>query len=165
MSDQTPEQIPDVIPEPPVDRTETFTNWGNMTPPEPNPYLNSAQSANNSGYAPVPQSSATYPVESTVYGPPPTPPAYNPYQAYPTGYNPNKTNTLAIITLIVAFIWPFAAIITGFISLNQIKKTGEQGRGLALGGLVVGAVFTFIGVIFYIGFFVVAATHPGTAGY
>jgi uncharacterized membrane protein len=79
--------------------------------------------------------------------------------AYPTA---EKTNALAIISMILgilgvvtscpAVFFPFlllcngpfslAALITGLISLNQIKKTGEteKGRGMAIAGTVLGVV-------------------------
>ncbi len=60
-----------------------------------------------------------------------------PYSAQPAG---PKTNVLAIIALIGGFVIPLAGIIVGFIALNQIKTTGEAGRGLAIAGIVVGFV-------------------------
>ncbi|MBN9612391.1 MAG: DUF4190 domain-containing protein, partial [Actinobacteria bacterium] len=44
-----------------------------------------------------------------------------------------KTNTLSIIALVSAFVLPsIVPIVLGHISLSQIKKTGENGRGMAL---------------------------------
>lgn len=68
------------------------------------------------------------------------------------------TNILAILSLVAAFVFPLAAIILGHIGLSQIKKTGEQGRGLALAGTICGYVFTAIGlliIVVYVIFFVV----------
>lgn len=58
------------------------------------------------------------------------------------GYQPvsPKTNTLAIVTLIVSLVFSVAAIPLGHVALDQIKRTGEQGRGLALAGLIIGYV-------------------------
>ena len=58
------------------------------------------------------------------------------------GYQPfnAKTNTLAIVTLIVSLVLSVLAIPLGHIALGQIKKTGEQGRALAIAGLVIGYV-------------------------
>ncbi|MCY7413860.1 MAG: DUF4190 domain-containing protein [Salinibacterium sp.] len=79
-----------------------------------------------------------------------------PYTAAPIVSNP-KTNTLAIVTLILGFLgFNIIAVILGFVSLSQIKKTGEQGRVMAIIGLVLG----FIGVIIFalwILFFAIAA--------
>ena len=58
-----------------------------------------------------------------------------------------KTNTLAIIALIGAFVVSPAGIICGHIALNQIKKTGEAGRGLALWGTILGYVFTAFWIV------------------
>lgn len=60
------------------------------------------------------------------------------------------TNVLAIISLVAAFVFPLAGIITGHIALSQIKKTGENGRGLALAGTVLGYVFTILYIIIII---------------
>ena len=74
------------------------------------------------------------------------------YVPYPTG---PKTNVLAILSLIasiVGFIWllPFvgslAGAIMGHLSLNQLKKSGEKGRGMALAGVIVG----WVGLAFFI---------------
>jgi len=81
--------------------------------------------------------------------PTPTPTPYTAPAAGPA----RPTNVLSIIALIAAFVVPLAGIIVGAIALGQIKKTGESGHGLALAGLVLGAVFTLfyvIGVIIYV---------------
>lgn len=79
-----------------------------------------------------------------------------PYAAAPAyGYQQQgpKTNTLAIVSLVASLsslilgITSIVGIITGHIALSQIKKTGENGRGLALGGLISGYVLTALGII------------------
>lgn len=85
----------------------------------------------------------------------------NPYAA-PTMAPPAKTNVLAIISLVSAFFVSLAAIICGHIALNQIKRTGESGRGLALAGVIlgyVGLVFGLIFAILYVGLFSFAASQ------
>ena len=64
-----------------------------------------------------------------------------------------------VSSLIGIFIIPLlgslAGIITGHISLGQVKKTGEQGRGLALAGTIIGYVglgFIVIGLIVFLAF-------------
>ena len=37
-------------------------------------------------------------------------------------------------------IGPLLGLIFGFLALNQIKQTGQRGRGLAIAGIVIGAV-------------------------
>jgi hypothetical protein len=53
-----------------------------------------------------------------------------------------KLNTLAVVSLATAVtgFGAVAAIITGHISLAQIKKSNESGRPLALTGLILGYV-------------------------
>jgi peptidyl-prolyl cis-trans isomerase B (cyclophilin B) len=60
------------------------------------------------------------------------------------------TNVLAIIALIGAFVLAPVGIIVGHIALSQIKKTGENGRGLALAGTVLGYVFTALWLLFIV---------------
>ncbi|MDN4597252.1 DUF4190 domain-containing protein [Leifsonia virtsii] len=75
----------------------------------------------------------------------PQQPAYAPYPAQPAG-----TNVLAIISLIGAFVFPLAGVICGHIALSQIKRTGENGRGLAIAGLIIGYVYIAFVVLFVI---------------
>jgi hypothetical protein len=65
-------------------------------------------------------------------------PGYPAYPAYPPA---RDTNIWAILALISAFTIPPLAVIAGHVALSQIKKTGDQGRGLAIAGLVIGYVF------------------------
>lgn len=52
-------------------------------------------------------------------------------------YQQAGTNTLAILALIFAFLfWPLG-IVFGHMGYAQCRRTGEQGRGLALAGLIV----------------------------
>ena len=76
--------------------------------------------------------------------------------APPAASGEAKTETLAIISLIagilslivsfccgfLGFPFPIAAIILGLISLSKIKKDPEnlKGKGLAIGGIICGAV-------------------------
>lgn len=90
------------------------------------------------------------------------PPAAAPYAAAPTG---PKTNTLAIVSLVLAFFISLGAVICGHIALSQIKKTGENGRGLAIAGLVLGylgLVAGLIWIIISISFFAIAASNGVT---
>ncbi|WP_194383187.1 DUF4190 domain-containing protein [Microbacterium luteum] len=84
-----------------------------------------------------------------------------------------RTNTLAIVSLIASisafvilpFLGSLAGVITGHMSLSQISRTGEQGRGLALAGLIVGyvglalAVIGVIAVILFFGVFLTAVSQ------
>lgn len=50
----------------------------------------------------------------------------------------DRTNTLAIVTLIFGVLGGYLAIIFGHIAISQIKRTGERGGGMAIAGLVLG---------------------------
>ena len=60
------------------------------------------------------------------------------------------TNTLAIITIIAAFVLPIAGIITGHIALKQLKTSGESGHALAKWGLILSYIFVGLAVIGFI---------------
>ena len=68
-------------------------------------------------------------------------------------YSP--TNVLSIVSLVTGilgfsfapFLGSIAAVITGHIALHQIKRTQEQGRGMALAGLIMGYVVLGLFVI------------------
>ncbi|WP_127794208.1 DUF4190 domain-containing protein [Agromyces sp. LHK192] len=75
-----------------------------------------------------------------------------------------RTNVLAIVSLVSAFFISLAAIITGHIALNQIKKTGENGRGLAIAGLIIGYVGLVAGIIFFVVYVVIIIGLAATSG-
>lgn len=99
-------------------------------------------------------------------------PAYGaPANAYgqPGGAAP-KTNTFAIVSLVsslaglITGITFLVGIIFGHLSLSQIKKTGENGRGMALAGLIIGYVGLLLGIILTI-LIIVLAVAAAQAGY
>ena len=116
-----------------------------------------------------PASQQQYPAASS-YGQPgySAPPAYSQagYPAAPAyggGYPQRRTNSLAIVSLIagiagltlVPFIGSIVAVITGHMSLSQLKTSGEEGRGIALGGLITGYVglgLAVLGLLFALAF-------------
>jgi hypothetical protein len=83
--------------------------------------------------------------------------------AYAAAPNGQKTNVLAIVSLVSSFFISIVGIITGHIALSQIKKTGEQGRGLAIAGLIIGYIGLVVGIILAIFWFAVigAAINEG----
>ena len=89
------------------------------------------------------------------------------YAPAPTYVPSRPTNVLAIISLIASCIgFTVPGIIMGHIALHQIKTSGEQGRGLALAGVIVGycrfaitAVFVVVYVIAIVGLFVWAGDN------
>jgi peptidyl-prolyl cis-trans isomerase B (cyclophilin B) len=84
-------------------------------------------------------------------GYPPPYGAHPPYGGYPSvypGYPPQQpTNTLAIASLVCAFVFAPLGIVFGHMSLSQIKKTGEEGRGLALAGLIISYLITALTIL------------------
>ncbi len=54
-----------------------------------------------------------------------------------------------IFSIIAMFLWiaPVLAVIFGHIGLSQIKRTGEEGRGQAIAGLIIGYVSIALGLI------------------
>lgn len=60
---------------------------------------------------------------------------------------PAKKNTLAIVTLITGLLgFCVLPVILGFVSLGQIKKTGESGRGMAITGIVASIIWTVVAI-------------------
>lgn len=55
---------------------------------------------------------------------------------------PKPTNVLAIVALVSSFLLAPLGLILGFVSRQQIRQRGEEGAGLALAAIIVGAVFT-----------------------
>lgn len=77
-------------------------------------------------------------------------PAQPPYPiapAHPQGqyYRPAPgTNIWAILALVSVFTFAPLGIIAGHVALSQIKRTGEQGRAMAIVGLAFGYALTFV---------------------
>ena len=104
---------------------------------------------------PYPTPYGSYPPPPPPYGypsPPPYPGPYDPYQGYPG----QQTNSLAVASLItsiagvivgiplaifcyVGWLIPVVGAVLGGIALGQIKRSGQQGRGMAIAGIAIGA--------------------------
>lgn len=59
-----------------------------------------------------------------------------------------RTNSMAITSLICAFLMPLLGVIFGHVARSQIRRTGEQGAGMALAGLIIGYLSLAASVIF-----------------
>lgn len=87
--------------------------------------------------------------------PPPPPPGYGAGGGMP-GATPQGNNGLAIASLVLSIvgiccgIGSIIGIVLGFVALNQIKKTGQSGEGLAKAGIIIGFITLAIGIIFWI---------------
>jgi hypothetical protein len=83
------------------------------------------------------------------YGGPAFPPAGSPPPGYGYGYDtgPRRTNVMAILGLVFAFVFSPLGIVFSAIGLSQVAKRRENGRGLAIAGLVLSIVFFLVGVL------------------
>ncbi|MBF4633084.1 DUF4190 domain-containing protein [Agreia pratensis] len=84
----------------------------------------------------TPQPNQVPPAQAAV----PASPHYN--------YPPVRpTNVLGIVTLVLGVLgFAIVPVITGHIALAQIKRTGDDGRGITIAGLVLG----YIGLAGYV---------------
>jgi hypothetical protein len=77
------------------------------------------------------------------------------YPGYPQQYPaPRGTNTMAILALVFGILIAPLGLVFGFVARSQIKKTGEDGDGLALAGIIIGGIFTLL-FIAYVVFIVI----------
>ncbi|WP_052521480.1 DUF4190 domain-containing protein [Agreia bicolorata] len=124
-----------------------------LTPDTPNvPDADTDTTANTTNQLPTSE-------QPTVQLPPaqpvaPQPVAQQPAPAQPTAQQPatpasphydyppvRPTNVLGIITLVLGVLgFAIVPVITGHIALAQIKRTGDDGRGITIAGLVLGYV-------------------------
>lgn len=106
------------------------------------------------------QPSTEVPVAGFQYNPQPPPPpqphyppAPQPYQPgpyqQPYGYQPyarpTSTNGLAIASMVLGILWIYwigsiLALVFGYVARDQIKRSGQQGDGMAIAGIVLGWV-------------------------
>jgi hypothetical protein len=94
-----------------------------------------------------------------VEPPPPARSPYGPGWSYARPVPP--TNTLAVISLALALFASPAGLICGVIALDQIKRTGERGYGMAVAGTVISAVgLVLTGLLVLVIFISVLAGHP-----
>jgi len=103
------------------------------------------------------------PYGQPAYGPPPGyggPPGYGvPGYGFPPGYGyPRPTNTLAILSLVMAFVFSPVGLVLGIVARRQIRQTGEQGDGLALAGIIIGGIATALAVLAFVFFFIALAS-------
>jgi hypothetical protein len=109
--------------------------------------------------------------DSPAAAPPPPPyahPGYGPPPGYGLPYGPpapypRPTNTLAILALVMAFVFAPAGVVLGVVARRQIRRTGEDGEGLALAGIIVGAVFCALVVLLIVLWFVAVASLAGVS--
>lgn len=131
----------------------------------PGPSVTAFPSAAPSPYAPPSLSAAPGPSEAPgpsappgpYAAPPGPPPAPYPVRAAhpgPWAPLPRRTDGLAVASLVLSCLAPATALLTapvgmglGIGALRRIRRTGADGHGLAVGGVVVGAVLTVLLVV------------------
>jgi hypothetical protein len=63
----------------------------------------------------------------------------------------DKTNVLAIIALICSILLflglPILGLILGIVALSQIKKKGEQGKGLAIASIIISSIGLVVSIV------------------
>jgi peptidyl-prolyl cis-trans isomerase B (cyclophilin B) len=81
----------------------------------------------------------------------PQPQVYN-NSPYSNSAPAAPTNGLAITSLVLSILVCTSLIgaILGHVALSQIKRTGQQGRGLAIAGIAVGWAFSAFWLLFII---------------
>ena len=108
------------------------------------------------------------------YAPPGYPQPGYPQAGYPPpgygapGYPPvyvRPTNTMAILALVMAFVFAPAGLILGIVARKQIRETGEDGDGLALAGIIVGGIVTAIFVLFIVFWIIAFAAITSDGGF
>lgn len=72
------------------------------------------------------------------------------------------TNSLAVVSMVLGALWIFwvgslLALILGYTSLAQIKKTGDEGRGFAIAGIIFG--WFGVGLLLVLGLLIVMAAQ------
>ncbi len=60
-----------------------------------------------------------------------------------------KTNVLAIVGFIFAFIMPIVGLICSIIGRNKAPECGGNGKGLATAGIVISVVWMVLVIIIY----------------
>jgi Domain of unknown function (DUF4190) len=132
--------------------------WGQQQQPPPGYGQQQPAYPPPPGYGQQPYGQQQYPppfepqpsYQAQQYPPPPGYGAYPPPAA--------ATNTMAILALVLAFVFAPLGIVFGIIARKQIRETGEQGDGLALAGMIIGGVFTALFVVLIIFWIVVIAS-------
>ena len=91
------------------------------------------------------------------------PPGYGP-PGYPPPYG-RSTNIMAVLALVMAFTFAPAGLVLGIVARRQIRRTGEDGDGLALAGIIVGGIMTAIVVFFIVLWIIAFAAFSGSGSF
>ncbi|GAA3823927.1 DUF4190 domain-containing protein [Streptomyces chiangmaiensis] len=91
----------------------------------------------------------------------------SPYQPWGQGYSPYNrpapVNGLAVAALVLGILCflPAVGLVLGLIALAQIRRRGERGRGLAIGGMVVSS----LGLALFVLVFATGGAHQFWEGF
>ena len=113
---------------------------GNMEPNQ-----NSQPAPSHPPNEPTPQTVPAYPTpeQPSQLGGPQSPLSQ---PEVPAASN-DQTNVIAIVGLIMAFVFPLVGLILSIIGYNQSKKTGGSGRVIAIIGIVLNLVWLLAGLM------------------
>lgn len=107
-------------------------------------------------YPPHAQQSDPYQPQATAYP--------QPGQYQPGPYAQQPTEVMAIVGLVCAFVcWP-AGLVLSILASKKVKRTGTQGKGLALAGLIVSCVVGALSVIYAIVVIIAIVAATQSAG-
>lgn len=123
------QQTPGPVPSQPVQ--PQVTGYG----PQPRPGYGSPIGASPQPQnSQVPQQPASYATYTTPQAPQPA--------------VPQKTNTLALLGLVLTFFMPLVGLVLSIIGLNQIKKGEGSGKKFAVAGIVVSSIWIALTPLF-----------------
>jgi len=146
---------------PPIEHTPAYGDpYSPAYPPNPPGYPPAGYVP--AGYPPAGYSPGGYPpvgYPPVGYPAPGYPPGYSAPGYPPAGYPPVPagTNSLAIFSMIAAvlgllplcgFLFSIAGGVLGAFAINQIKRSGQGGYGLAVAGIAVSVATLAIGLVF-----------------
>lgn len=145
-SEQPPEQPGPISEPPPYDASASGGTPQFGAPPQ----FGGTASGGTPPYGPMPPQYGAVPPQ---YG---APPGYPPsYPGYGYGY-PQQTggnNGMAIAAMVcgicgfACLIPGLVGIVLGFVSLPQIKRKGQSGRGMAITGIVTGGLWILLTIL------------------
>ncbi|CAN5408835.1 hypothetical protein BH10ACT9_BH10ACT9_44890 [soil metagenome] len=163
-------------PEPPSGGVEYPSLENSQPPMDPYAPVDYPPDYPGPGYGAAPPSGYPPPQYQPGYPPPPGypqgyAPGYQPYDPYYSG-RPPGTNGKAIAALVASIGGPFfcflpsiAGIILGIIAMRETKRTGQDGYGLALAGLIISSLAVVAAVLGFLFFVVIAASSSSYETY
>lgn len=119
-----------------------YPDPGSNPPPYPGTYQPPAQPGYPAGQYSVPPAGYGYGYPAP-YGPP-----------------PSGTNGLAVGALVAAFFAPMAGLVMGIIALNQVKKNGQSGRGMALAAVIISSLWFVLIILIFVVAIIASMNSP-----